>query len=156
SREWDFASSSGSFSYSHTSGGSDWPTANQTRIGRWTASASLNYGSTRTVSASGRVSGLSGSMPSGSATHSRSIPLPARPYLAAQSPTGVSVSRLSSSSARVSWTRRESTARPVDNVRVEQQQNSTGASWNLVGNHTGSSATYTGLSAGNRYRYRVR
>src|SRR5690625_3784912 len=114
SREWNYGSSSGTFGYSHTSS-SSWSTANRTRIGRWTQTVTLQYGSTTTVTAEGTItnSGLGGTMPSGTTSHSRSITLPARSYNSPSTPTNVSVSRNSDTSHTVSARIVASSSAPV-------------------------------------------
>lgn len=159
SRGGTFGSGSGSFSYNHSSNSSDWPTSNRTRIGRWTTTRTLQYGSTQTVTATGSVSGLGGNMPSGSTSHSRSITLRARPYVRPNAPTGVSWSRNSDTSHTVSWSRNATTAGPYGSQRVQRRMYSKNgwSGWVTRATVSGTATSWTdrGTTANRAYQWRV-
>lgn len=114
-----------------------------------------SYGSspgTRTFGAS--LSGaFNGATPSNSVTKS----IPARPYGAPAAPTNVNTSRVSETSAKTTWTNRDTAGEPWDSVHV-QRDDAANDVWNTwVGSLSGGATSFTdtGLASNYAYRYRV-
>ena len=159
SRGGTFGSGSGTFSHNHSNNSSDWPTSNRTRIGRWTTTRTMQYGQTQSVSASGSVSGVS-AVP-GTASHSRSVTIPARRINAPTPPTGAFVYPQSSyTRARLEWTNNGTTAAPWQSIHVERrhiQADGSFSAWARRANLSGSASSYTdSVNANWHYHYRVR
>lgn len=154
-------SSSGSSSYSHSNNSSDWPTSNRTRLASGSFTRSLNYGSSQTVSISGAVSSIS-AVP-GTASHSRSITLPARGIEPPYTPQNVSVSRVSDARATVSWTRNNPNLdrQPYYQQRIQRRfrldvPGNPWSSWSTRATLTGSPSSYSDETAANwAYQWRV-
>jgi hypothetical protein len=116
---------------------------------------SSSYGSspgTRTFSAtlSGAYNGIT---PSKSVTSN----IPARPLGAPLAPTNAAVSRISDTSARVTWTNRDTNGEPWTTVRIHRDLNDDNT-WALVTTLGSAATAYTdsGISINSKYRYRVR
>lgn len=142
---------SGSQGFTNNDGGA--PVLRDTLTYDYTYSAS-SYGTSpgdRTFTAllSGAYNGVT---PSKSVTSE----IPARPYAAPAAPTGLSVTRVSDTSTKVSWTNHPTAGEPYTTLRLERSTDG-GANWALVGNLSGSATSYTnGAAVNNKYRYRIR
>lgn len=134
---------------------------NNSSVKRATKTYTYNYGAneygsspgSRTFSAS--LSGaFNGATPSKSVTSS----IPKRPYAAPAAPTGVTVSRISDTSTKISWTNKDTAGEPWDLVRVQYDVAANDV-WNGdIGTPGGGSTSFTWNSsvADNAYRFRVR
>jgi len=149
-RAGDFGSSSVGFSWTST-GPAEIPGSAQS------SSVSTLYGSTKTVSVNGSITGVyNGLVP----THSRSITIPARDYLVPRPPSSASVARVSDTSHTVSWVRdadSSSGAQPWTGVKISRWDN-VSQTYSLIATVTGTGTSYNDLSThGDRkYRYAVK
>lgn len=153
---WDFdddqtLSYSGSISGStgfHNGQGANTTVERATRTYVYTY-GSTSYGSspgTRTFTAS--LSGAyNGATPSKSVTSS----IPARPIAAPVAPSNFSVSRISDTSTKVSWTRNATSGKPYETLTVQRSLN--GGGWTTVSTPSGTATSYTQTSAANEKAY---
>lgn len=112
-----------------------------------------SYGSspgTRTFSAT-LAGAFNGITPSKSIT----VNIPARPIAAPAAPTAASVSRISDTSTKISWSNNDTAGEPWDNVILQKSTN--GGAWTTISSSiSGSATSYTYATAANtKYRFRV-
>src|SRR5262245_5545467 len=139
----------------HNGQGDGVVTLRETRTYTYNYSSS-SYGSspgTRTFGAN--VSGAyNGITPSKSVT----VNIPARPYGAPAAPTNVNTTRVSDTSAKTTWTNKDTAGEPWNTVRIQIDEAANDV-WNGDAGTTGgggTSFTDTGLSLNRAYRWRVR
>jgi microcystin-dependent protein len=146
-------SGSVSFHNSQTSGGGSSLRATKTYTYNYGANEYGSSPGSRTFSAT-LAGAYNGATPSKSVTSS----IPKRPYDTPAAPTGVSVSRISDTSTKISWTNKDTAGEPWDLVRVQYDVAANDV-WNGdIGTPSGSSTSFTWNSsvADNAYKFRVR
>ena len=131
----------------------------KTVYGTVSTTVALSYGATTTASVSYSQSGVDYIGTGTVASVSASVSLPARPYVAPDSPTGAAVTRVSDTSHTVTWTNTNPAAsnKPYSYVTVERSENG-GASFSVVSPAlTGAPTSFSDQTtvANKRYRYRV-
>lgn len=92
-----------------------------------------------------------------SSTASVSVPIPAIAYTAPEPPTDCAASRVSDTSATVSWTNgATSTVKPRSNVLIERMTGD--GNWTQIASAASTATSYSdnSISANHRYAYRVR
>lgn len=119
-----------------------------------TITRTRQYGSAQTVTVGASLSGVYNGL---SPSHTASISVPARAYETPYAPTSVSATRENDGRILVKWGRNSTTARPWQEVQVQQWDNVEGwnEEWRVSGGST-SLVNTGGVSANKRYRYRVR
>lgn len=128
---------------------------------RETKSYTYNYGSGSYGSSPGDrtfTASLSGAFNGATPSKSVTSNIPARPYGTPAAPTNVDVSRVSSTSAKVTWTNKDTAGEPWSTVRI-QVDGAANDVWNGDAGTTGGSGTSftdSGLSANALYKWRVR
>jgi microcystin-dependent protein len=128
---------------------------------RETRTYTYNYPSSSYGSSPGsRTFGASVSGAYNGITPSKSVStnIPARPYGAPAAPTNVNTTRVSETSAKTTWTNRDTAGEPWNTVRIQIDGGDNGA-WNGDVGTTGgggTSFTDTGLISNSAYRWRVR
>lgn len=122
--------------------------------------ASGGYNISRAFGANGSAAfAISGSTYWGSASHSINFTIPARPYLAPRPPQAVNAARVSDTNATVNWTidaDASNQAQPWTGVYIDRWSVTTNT-WTRVATitTTGTSWTDTGITANNKYKYRL-
>ena len=146
-------SASGSVTFSNNQNNSSVLRKTDTYVYTYSGSSYGSSPGTRTFGAS--LSGaFNGATPSNSVTKA----IPARPYGAPATPTNVNTTRVSESSAKTTWTNRDTAGEPWDRVRI-QVDGAANDVWNGdVGTTSGSGTSFTdtGLSSNAAYKWRVR
>lgn len=141
---------SGSVGFRNSSGSGSVKRA--TRSYKYTYGANSYGSSPGNKSFTAKVSGVfSGITPSVTV----SWKIPARPYAKPAAPTNVTLTRVSDSAMKVTWTNRPTAAKPYGYVTVGRLQN--GSSWINIANPGGTTTSFTnsGNFANRRWLYRV-
>lgn len=134
---------------------------NNNSVLRETKTYTYNYGGSEYGSSPGsRTFGanLTGAFNGATPSKSVSSNIPARPYGAPAAPTNVNTTRVSETSAKTTWTNRDTAGEPWNTVRI-QIDGAANDVWNGDAGTTGgggTSFTDTGLSSNSAYRWRVR
>jgi microcystin-dependent protein len=134
---------------------------NNNNVLRETKSYTYNYpsnsyggtGISRTFGAN-----LTGAFNGATPSNSVSSTVPGRPYGPPLSPTNVNTTRVSESSAKTTWTNRDTAGEPWASVHVQRDDGANDV-WNTwVGSLSGGATSFTdsGLSSNYAYRYRVK
>jgi predicted outer membrane repeat protein len=128
---------------------------------RATKTYTYNYGSNEYGSSPGSrtfTASLSGAYNGATPSKSVTSSIPKRPYGSPAAPTGVTVSRISDTSTKISWTNKDTSGEPWDLVRVQYDVAANDV-WNGdIGTPGGGATSFTwnGSVADNAYRFRVR
>jgi hypothetical protein len=140
---------SGTTSFTNNDGGTAQLRATKTYTYTYSTYGSSPGTRTFTASLSGAYNGVT---PSESVTSS----IPARPYAAPVAPSGVSVSRTSDTSLKISWTNNATAGKPWSNVWLQRSLN--GGAWSTITTAIAGSATsysHTGAAANQKCKYQV-
>lgn len=141
---------SGSTGFTNNDGGAQILRATKTYDYTYSSSSYGSSPATKTFTAS-----LSGAYNGVTPSNSVSSAVPARPYAAPAAPTGVSASRISDTSTKISWVGHSTSGEPWNNVFLQRSVN--GAAFTTISSTIAGSATsYThGTAANTKYRFQV-
>lgn len=145
-------------SVANSSGNTDWNLGDMgyKLMGQTTTTVTLQYGSSQSKSASGRIHSYY-AYAGTEATASQSITVPARPYSVPAAPSGLSAARVSDTKQTLTWANHATTAAPYSYVDVVRKDN-VATSYVTIATVSGSSTSYsdTTTRADRVYTYGVR